>query len=215
VVCACHETSKLVETGEAQDASLASLDDASVTDVTTEAEAGDPPAPWRPIVDAKTPARYRYDTRFVLMCWSHTTWQPPEGFVVEQTHHDVVAHTTGELAGLVFVPHSKRPFEVAAARYIDGTVTWDEPQTKRIDDWHATLSATGVVAGYAVSSQVELAGLQANGEPRTTVDDFVLIAVAHDAPRAEALMATTRKGHLMLVDHACVCGTDCYPARPR
>jgi hypothetical protein len=222
MLCGCHTAEPaLVGDSGVGDAMPGAPPEAALAEAPDAPDAPDARASLRAIADGGAPRRFRYDATSVLMCQTHDTWRPPAGFAVAQRGGDVVAYQEHALVGVVRVPHSKRAFEAAAARYVEGEVAWGAPTIERIDAWHAVVTALGTAPGLAVSARVVYPGVDADGSGRAGSDlqgnpgDLVWLAVAETPEKADALVTDARASRRVLVDHACECGYDCdrRPAR--
>jgi hypothetical protein len=153
----------------------------------------------------------------VLFCAIHSVWTPPAGWAVARVGTGVVARKGDALVGLELPPHADASFAAAIAPFVEGTLAWDAPTTKRIDDWHAESTAYGRGNGLVVVALTRYAGLDPKtGKGRAGVAigapgaDVVWLAAAPTQKEADALLADARAKTRLLVDHACACGYDCY-----
>ncbi len=142
----------------------------------------------------------------LLLCEMHSVWKPPAGFVATKIDAGIVARSPtrpDELVAILFPPHADRSYATVVAKLATGAITWDTPTLTKIDDWHTEQ----MVHGRA--SNMTFAVRTLPNKPK----DTLFIAAGKTEAESDALLADAKKNTLMLVDHACECGSDCLPAR--
>ena len=106
----------------------------------------------------------------------------------------------------MYPTHGDTSYALAVGQFVEGTLVWDAPAPRRIDDWHAEAIAHARGNGHVAAARTLYAGVRDSSHPG---DDVVWFAVALTASRADELLEDARKSERMLTDHACECGYDC------
>jgi hypothetical protein len=145
-------------------------------------------------------------------CTSHSTWSTPDGWTLVRAGSETLAIAPGKHAVLVrtavasdrgrAVKTRAAGARAIAARIAGVELTWDEPVvTKRNKYDHTT-----TIDGHGTDVAVRVVQ-----RDRGFGKDIVWVEIAEGADRdaAFATMDKARGGERQLVDHACVCGTDC------
>jgi len=164
-------------------------------------------------VDGGAPKRSKAGA--VLLCETHGAWTPPDGFTAARAGTGVVARKGSMLVGVQFPKHGDDSFAQAMAAFVEGSLAWDAPTMKRIDDWHAEATTYGRARALVVVTRTLYAGVDpATGKGRpgraqTPDVDVVWLAAAPTQKDADDLLDAALAKNLMLVDHACECGYDC------
>ncbi len=152
----------------------------------------------------------------VLLCDTHSVWTPPGDFAVATSGTAVFARRGDELVGVAYPPHGDASYALAVGQFVEGTLVWDAPAPRRIDDWHAEAIAHARGNGHVAAARTLYAGVdpktgkgRAGRDSSHAQDDVVWFVVALTASRADELLEDARKSERMLTDHACECGYDC------
>jgi hypothetical protein len=163
----------------------------------------------------KPPARSKANRKQLLDCSWRGVWSPPGGWEVAAVGRDVLAWAPDRSA--VIVRGSAPQRELARARALAAELAgtaldFSEPGVAKKHKWRSTttLSATGTRGGEPIEVRI-------TQEWRGFGRDLLWIEIAIGGERADRLahMARARTGALLLVSHACECGTDCAPPRHR
>ena len=165
------------------------------------------------VLPAPAPAAVPRTSGKILDCTSHSVWREPDGWTTSRAGGETFAVSPDKHAALVRTAvRSERDKTVATpagearaiAKRIAGVeVTWGTPAITKKDNWEHTI----VVDGTAPNLAVRIVHRE-RGYGKAIV--WVEVADGADRTGAIATMDTARTTEQQLVDHACVCGNDCY-----
>jgi hypothetical protein len=155
------------------------------------------------------PKRYK-PGRTLLDCANHKVWQEPSGWLVTEFNQGVLAYAP-DLSAAIFRGHTKDSTGAEAQTMAEALaavpIQFQAPvrEAKHKWSWKVTTHGEGLLG----ERPVRVTLIQEN--PRSQGDGlWVLVSSGADAESNHSLMEASVTGMLMLADHSCACGYDCY-----